>query len=51
MDQNAAAAALDRRQAEIKSLAEKIQDGQQRIEREVRGSRETDERPAACWSR
>ena len=44
MDQNAAAAALDRRQAEIKSLAEKIHVGQQRIEREVRGSRETDER-------
>ena len=42
LDAKAAEATLDKRQAEIKSLAERIAKGQERIEREVRQRGETD---------
>ena len=42
LDAKAAEATLDKRQAEIKSLAERIAKGQERIEREVRRRGETD---------
>jgi DNA recombination protein RmuC len=42
LDAQAAEAALDKRQAEIKALAERISRGQERIEKEVRRRGETD---------
>jgi DNA recombination protein RmuC len=42
VDAQASAAALDKRQAEIKALAERIAEGQKKIEREVQRRGETD---------